>query len=90
MNKNKAFNASGVGMYNSVALLDCDYATLRKDVSRAVIECPAIISLFRQRDLSMLTAETTTVPEIHMRACLRMTCAFIGIKDPYPERKSAV
>lgn len=90
MKKNKAFNASGVGMHNSVAMLDCDYAELRKDVSRAVIECPAIISLFRQRDLSLLTTETAMVSEIHMKACLRMTCAFIGVKDPYPKRKNAV
>lgn len=87
MGTKAGFWSTGVELQNSEALLNYDYKKLSRDVSRAVIECPAIISLFGQKDLSMLAMEDVSAPEIHMRACLRMTCAFIGLKDPCPRRK---
>lgn len=79
----------GVGEGNSQLLLEYNYEKLGRDVSRAVIECPAIISLLMQRDLSVLTNDKVLPGGLHMKACLRMTCALIGIKDPFPIRKNA-
>ena len=67
-----------------------DYQKLGREVSRAIIECPAIFSFLGQRDLSVLTNGNAGASELHMKACLRMTCAFIGLKDPFPGRKNAV
>ena len=83
--KNKMLKtAEGVGNYNSETLLNYDYKKLRRDISRAVIAYPDIVSFFIQKDLSILTSETVPVTEIHMMACVRLTCAFIGLRDPFP------
>jgi len=81
---------SGVDINNSRLLLEYDYQKLGREVSRAIIECPAIFSFLGQRDLSVLTNGNAGASELHMKACLRMTCAFIGLKDPFPGRKNAV
>lgn len=90
MEENRLFSSANVGLHNSTVLLDYDYKKLGREVSNAVIACPALFSLMRQRDLSLLTLENASMPEIHMRACVRMTCALIGLKDPYPRNKSTM
>lgn len=79
-----------VDVRNSRLLLEYDYQKLGREVSCAIIECPAILSFLMQRDLSVLTNENANASELHMKACLRMTCALIGLKDPFPSRTNVV
>jgi len=79
-----------IAAYKSSYLLKCDYMDLRAMVLSATVDSPVLALALYDRDLSYLTRRVKpTGDNCHMRAGIRIACAFFGVSDPFPVRSQS-
>lgn len=75
-----------IGTQKSDYLLHCNYKYLDELVSSATLESPLVASLLLERDFIYLMKPVNPAGDsCHLKASVRMACAFFGVGDPFPD-----
>ena len=75
-----------IGAQKTNYFLHCDYGHLCNLVSSATVEVPAVANVLLERDLSYLMRHVKPGGDnSHMDASVRMACAFLELRDPFPD-----